>query len=69
MQLAFGFRLSAFGSSGQRSLVIHFQLVAASGVKFDSEAYEVLVPTEDGTIAVRRRPRTIIAFGGRHDRP
>src|SRR5882762_6688921 len=24
---------------------------------------------EDGTIAVRRRPGTIIALGGRHDRP
>lgn len=31
---------------------LHFQLVSASGVKYDDEAYEVLVPTKDGQIAV-----------------
>jgi ATP synthase F1 epsilon subunit len=31
---------------------LHFQLISATGVKFDDEAYEVLVPTKDGQIAV-----------------
>jgi len=32
--------------------VIHFQLVALSGTKFDGDAYEVLLPTLDGEIGV-----------------
>jgi F-type H+-transporting ATPase subunit epsilon len=32
--------------------MIHFQLVSAQGVKYDNDAYEVLVPTGSGTIAV-----------------
>jgi ATP synthase F1 epsilon subunit len=32
--------------------MMRFQLVSALGVKYDGEAYEVLVPTGDGTIAV-----------------
>lgn len=32
--------------------MMHFQLVSSSGVKFDGEAYEVLVPTKGGTIAL-----------------
>lgn len=32
--------------------MIRFQLVSTKGTKFDSEVYEVLVPTKDGTIAV-----------------
>lgn len=32
--------------------MIHFQLVSSSGAKFDADAYEVLVPTQAGTIAV-----------------
>jgi F-type H+-transporting ATPase subunit epsilon len=31
---------------------MHFQLVSSQGVKFDGDAYEVLVPTLAGTIAV-----------------
>jgi len=31
---------------------MQFQLIAADGLKFDGEAYEVVVPTKDGTIAV-----------------
>lgn len=31
---------------------MNFQLIGASGLKFDGEAYEVVVPTQDGTIAV-----------------
>lgn len=32
--------------------MIHFQLVALSGTKFDSEAYEIILPTLDGDIGV-----------------
>lgn len=32
--------------------MMHFQLVSAQGVKYDGDAYEVLVPTGAGTIAV-----------------
>jgi len=32
--------------------VIHFQLVALTGTKFDGEAYEVILPTLDGEIGV-----------------
>jgi F-type H+-transporting ATPase subunit epsilon len=32
--------------------MIHFQLVSASGTKFDDEVYEVIVPTQSGTISV-----------------
>jgi len=32
--------------------VIHFQLVALSGTKFDDDVYEVIIPTLDGEIGV-----------------
>jgi ATP synthase F1 epsilon subunit len=32
--------------------MIHFELVSVAGTKFDDNAYEVLVPTQGGTIAV-----------------
>jgi len=32
--------------------MMHFQLVASSGNKFDGEAYEVLVPTRGGMIGI-----------------
>jgi F-type H+-transporting ATPase subunit epsilon len=32
--------------------VIHFQLVALSGTKFDDDVYEVVLPTLDGEIGV-----------------
>lgn len=32
--------------------MIHFQLVALSGTKFDGDAYEVVLPTLDGEIGV-----------------
>jgi F-type H+-transporting ATPase subunit epsilon len=32
--------------------MIHFKLVALSGVKFDGDAYEVILPTLDGEIGV-----------------
>ncbi len=32
--------------------MIHFQLVALTGTKFDGEAYEIVLPTLDGEIGV-----------------
>jgi ATP synthase F1 epsilon subunit len=32
--------------------MIHFQLVSLKGMKFDEDVYEVLVPTELGTIGI-----------------
>jgi F-type H+-transporting ATPase subunit epsilon len=32
--------------------MIHFELVSVDGAKYDDEAYEVLIPTKDGEIAV-----------------
>ncbi len=32
--------------------MLHFQLVASSGLKFNEEAYEVLVPTQAGTVGI-----------------
>ena len=32
--------------------MIHFQLVALSGTKFDGDAYEIILPTRDGEIGV-----------------
>lgn len=32
--------------------MMYFQLVSAKGPKYDAEAYEVLIPTRGGTIAV-----------------
>src|ERR1700729_3819156 len=32
--------------------MIHFQLVTLSGVKFDQDAYEIILPTLDGQIGV-----------------
>lgn len=32
--------------------MIHFQLVALTGTKFDGEAYEIILPTLDGDIGV-----------------
>lgn len=42
---------------------LHFQLVSATGVKFDDEAYEVLVPTKDGQIAVFEDHMPLISAG------
>jgi ATP synthase F1 epsilon subunit len=43
--------------------VIHFQLVSATGTKYDDEAYEVLVPTKDGTIALFEDHMPLISAG------
>jgi ATP synthase F1 epsilon subunit len=43
--------------------MIHFQLVSASGTKYDDEVYEVLVPTKDGTIALFEDHMPLISAG------
>lgn len=40
-----------------------FQLVAVSGMKYDGDAYEVLVPTQGGTIAVFENHMPLISAG------
>jgi len=42
---------------------LNFQLISAGGVKFDEEAYEVLVPTRDGVIAIFEDHMPIISAG------
>ena len=42
---------------------MQFQLISANGVKYDSEAYEVLVPTAGGTIALFRDHMPLISAG------
>ena len=42
---------------------LHFQLISATGVKFDDEAYEVLVPTKDGVVAVFEDHMPLISAG------
>lgn len=42
---------------------LHFQLVSASGVKFDDETYEVLVPTKDGVVAVLEGHMPMLSAG------
>jgi F-type H+-transporting ATPase subunit epsilon len=42
---------------------IHFQLISGGGPKFDDEAYEVLVPTKDGQIAVLEDHMPLLSSG------
>ena len=42
---------------------LHFQLISATGAKFDDEAYEVLVPTKDGRIAVLEDHMPLLSSG------
>lgn len=42
---------------------MQFQLISATGVKFDGEAYEVLVPTKDGAIALFKDHMPLISAG------
>lgn len=46
--------------------MMHFQLVSTQGYKFDGDAYEVLIPTAGGTIAVfeNHMPLISAARGG-----
>jgi F-type H+-transporting ATPase subunit epsilon len=43
--------------------MIHFQLVSTKGTKFSGDAYEVLVPTKDGTIAIFPDHMPLISAG------
>lgn len=42
---------------------MQFQLISATGVKFDGDAYEVLVPTQGGTIALFEDHMPLISAG------
>src|SRR3989344_2954998 len=42
---------------------MHFQLISAGGVKYDDEAYEVIVPTKDGVVAVFSEHTPLLAVG------
>lgn len=44
--------------------MIRFQLVSVSGVKFDGEVYEALIPTQAGTIAVFTDHMPLISAAG-----
>ncbi|MBA3757552.1 ATP synthase F1 subunit epsilon [Candidatus Saccharibacteria bacterium] len=43
--------------------MLHFQLVSTKGVKFDDDAYEVLIPTKAGTIALFEDHMPLISAG------
>lgn len=43
--------------------MIRFQLVGASGMKFDDDVYEVLVPTKEGVIAIFENHMPLISAG------
>jgi F-type H+-transporting ATPase subunit epsilon len=42
---------------------MNFQLISATGIKFEGEAYEVLVPTESGTIAIFKDHMPLLSAG------
>jgi F-type H+-transporting ATPase subunit epsilon len=42
---------------------LQFQLVSATGVKYDGEAYEVIIPTKDGTVAVFEGHMPLLSSG------
>ncbi len=41
--------------------MIHFQLVALSGTKFDGDAYEILLPTLEGEIGVLQDHMSLVS--------
>lgn len=43
--------------------MLHFQLISATGVTFDEEVYEVLVPTRDGQIAIFENHMPLLSAG------
>lgn len=43
--------------------MIHFQLISGSGVKFDEDVYEIIVPTKDGAIAIAQDHMPLISAG------
>jgi ATP synthase F1 epsilon subunit len=44
--------------------MMNFKLVSAQGAKFDGEAYEVVIPTNAGTIAVFENHMPLISSAG-----
>ena len=42
---------------------MNFQLISATGIKFDGDAYQVLVPTQGGTIALFADHMPLISAG------
>ncbi len=42
---------------------MNFQLISATGIKFDEPAYEVIVPTKDGAIALYEDHMPLISSG------
>jgi ATP synthase F1 epsilon subunit len=44
--------------------MMHFRLVSAQGVKYDDDAYEVLIPAKGGTIAVFEDHMPLISAAG-----
>ena len=42
---------------------MQFQLISSTGLKYDGEAYEVIVPTKDGTIAILQDHMPLISAG------
>lgn len=42
---------------------MNFQLISATGIKFDEPVYEVIVPTKDGTIALYKDHMPLISTG------
>jgi F-type H+-transporting ATPase subunit epsilon len=47
--------------------MMNFKLVSAQGAKFDGEAYEVVIPTNAGTIAVFENHMPLISSAGDSD--
>jgi len=43
--------------------MLRFELVSTTGTKFDDEAYEVLIPTQGGTIAVFEDHMPLVSAG------
>lgn len=44
-------------------MALQFQLISATGLKYDGEAYEVLVPTKDGQIAILEEHMPLLSAG------
>lgn len=42
---------------------MNFQLISATGIKFDQPAYEIIVPTKDGAIALYEDHMPLISSG------
>lgn len=43
--------------------MLHFQLVSSKGTKFDDDVYEVIVPTQAGTISIFEEHMPLVAAG------